>query len=77
MDDGENRGLLDTSVVIDLPKVPVERLPDELAISTVTLAELAVEQLQPGVHHTTAHAPPFVMTISGTALSATATRITR
>lgn len=39
--DGRGRGLLDTSVVIDLPKVPIEQLPDELAISTVTLAELA------------------------------------
>lgn len=28
MDDGGRRGLLDTSVVIDLPEVPVERLPD-------------------------------------------------
>ncbi|NUT95408.1 MAG: type II toxin-antitoxin system VapC family toxin [Saccharothrix sp.] len=35
------RGLLDTSVVIDLPKIDVEALPDELAISSVTLAELA------------------------------------
>ncbi|XVV02191.1 type II toxin-antitoxin system VapC family toxin [Actinosynnema sp. CA-248983] len=35
------RGLLDTSVVIDLPKIDVEVLPDELAISSVTLAELA------------------------------------
>lgn len=38
---GRARGLLDTSVVIDLPKVPISQLPDELAISTVTLAELA------------------------------------
>ena len=37
----QQRGLLDTSVVIDLPSVPPDRLPDELAISTVTLAELA------------------------------------
>lgn len=35
------RGLLDTSVVIDLPSVPVEALPTELAIATITLAELA------------------------------------
>lgn len=39
--DDRARGLLDTSVVIDLPKVSISRLPDELAISTVTLAELA------------------------------------
>lgn len=36
-----SRGLLDTSVVIDLPHIPTDALPDELAITTVTLAELA------------------------------------
>lgn len=35
------RGLLDTSVVIDLNTVDAELLPDESAISAVTLAELA------------------------------------
>jgi predicted nucleic acid-binding protein len=35
------RGLLDTSVVIDLERVERETLPEELAISAVTLAELA------------------------------------
>jgi predicted nucleic acid-binding protein len=35
------RGLLDTSVVIDHDLIDVERLPDESAIATVTLAELA------------------------------------
>jgi predicted nucleic acid-binding protein len=35
------RGLLDTSVVIDLNLVDPELLPDESAISAVTLAELA------------------------------------
>ena len=35
------RGLLDTSVVIDLKRLSREALPDELAISAVTLAELA------------------------------------
>jgi predicted nucleic acid-binding protein len=35
------RGLLDTSVVIDLEVVPVAALPVEVAISAVTLAELA------------------------------------
>ena len=35
------RGLLDTSVVIDLDRLDPLRLPVELAISAVTLAELA------------------------------------
>lgn len=35
------RGLLDTSVVIDHDLVAHDRLPDESAISAVTLAELA------------------------------------
>jgi predicted nucleic acid-binding protein len=35
------RGLLDTSVVIDLDGLPDDALPDEVAISAVTLAELA------------------------------------
>jgi predicted nucleic acid-binding protein len=35
------RGLLDTSVVIDLDRIDPALLPDELAISAVTLAELA------------------------------------
>lgn len=34
-------GILDTSVVIDLPGIDVELLPSESAITTVTLAELA------------------------------------
>ncbi len=33
--------MLDTSVVIDLPHISTDALPDELAISTITLAELA------------------------------------
>lgn len=36
----ESRGLLDTSVLIDLETVPAEALPDQIAISAVTLAEL-------------------------------------
>lgn len=36
-----NRGLLDTSVVIDLSEIDASRLPDESAISAMTLAELA------------------------------------
>jgi len=35
------RGLIDTSVVIDLPTVDPARLPAEVTISAVTLAELA------------------------------------
>ncbi len=35
------RGLLDTSVVIDHDQIDPERLPDESAITAVTLAELA------------------------------------
>ena len=34
-------GLIDTSVVIDLPDIDLSRLPLEVAISAVTLAELA------------------------------------
>jgi predicted nucleic acid-binding protein len=35
------RGLIDTSVVIDLERIDPQTLPEELAISAVTLAELA------------------------------------
>jgi predicted nucleic acid-binding protein len=35
------RGLIDTSVVIDLPAIDLDRLPVEVAISAITLAELA------------------------------------
>ena len=35
------RGLLDASVVIDLGTIPRDALPDRVAISAVTLAELA------------------------------------
>lgn len=35
------RGLLDTSVVIDLERVPVEALPAEPCVSALTMAELA------------------------------------
>lgn len=35
------RGLLDTSVVIDLHRIDVEQLPLQIAISAITLAELA------------------------------------
>lgn len=36
-----DRGLLDTSVVIDLERVAPQALPTELAVSAITLAELA------------------------------------
>jgi predicted nucleic acid-binding protein len=42
------RGIIDTSVVIDLEHVPAGDLPAELAVSAVTLAELAA-----GPHATT------------------------
>lgn len=35
------RGLVDTSVVIDLDLIDPERLPRELSVSAITLAELA------------------------------------
>jgi predicted nucleic acid-binding protein len=44
----EPRGLLDTSVVIDLASIEPDQLPGESAISTLTLAELAA-----GPHATT------------------------
>ena len=36
-----SRGLIDTSVVIDLDHIDPEHLPNELAISALTMAELA------------------------------------
>jgi predicted nucleic acid-binding protein len=42
------RGLIDTSVVIDLEQVDPSHLPSEIAVSAVTLAELAA-----GPHATT------------------------
>jgi predicted nucleic acid-binding protein len=35
------RGILDTSVVIDLERIPADDLPVEVAISAITMAELA------------------------------------
>ena len=35
------RGLLDTSVIIDLDRLDADRLPEESAIAVITLAELA------------------------------------
>lgn len=37
----DGRGLIDTSVVIDLGRLDEHELPDELAVSAVTMAELA------------------------------------
>lgn len=39
--DAPTRGLLDTSVVIDMDVIDADLLPDESAIAAVTLAELA------------------------------------
>jgi predicted nucleic acid-binding protein len=36
-----SHGLMDTSVVIDLDQIDAEQLPNELAISALTMAELA------------------------------------
>jgi predicted nucleic acid-binding protein len=41
MSEADSRGLLDTSVVIDFDLIDSARLPDEAAISAVTVAELA------------------------------------
>lgn len=41
MDDRPPRGLIDTSVVIDLDHLDVDELPHEVTVSALTLAELA------------------------------------
>ena len=43
-----SRGLIDTSVIIDFPEIALDQLPSEIAISAITLAELAA-----GPHATT------------------------
>lgn len=45
MPDRVPRGLLDTNVAIDLPYIDVDVLPVEMAISAITLAELAIGPL--------------------------------
>lgn len=40
-----SRGILDTSTLIQLADVPIEQLPDEPLITTITLAELSVGPL--------------------------------
>jgi hypothetical protein len=41
VDDRRPRGLIDTSVVIDLERIDAAGLPLELAVSAITMAELA------------------------------------
>lgn len=41
MPDARRRGLIDTSVVVDLGRLDERQLPDELAVSAITMAELA------------------------------------
>lgn len=41
MADSHPRGLLDTSVVIDLDQLDAQVLPEEIAISAITMAELS------------------------------------
>lgn len=41
MADRHDRGLVDTSVLIDLEAIPTDDLPVELAVSAITFAELA------------------------------------
>ena len=40
-DRGHLQGLVDTSVLIELERIPASALPEQLAVSAVTLAELA------------------------------------
>jgi len=47
MNNRASRGLLDTSVVIDLDSVPETALPQDTAIAAITLAELSA-----GLHTT-------------------------
>jgi predicted nucleic acid-binding protein len=46
--DGRERGLIDTSVIIDLPDIDPNKLPQQMAVSAISLAELAA-----GPHATT------------------------
>lgn len=41
MADRFERALLDTSVVVDLDRIPLDALPVQMAVSAVTMAELA------------------------------------
>jgi predicted nucleic acid-binding protein len=47
-DGRRERGLIDTSVIIDLPEIDPSKLPHEMAVSAISLAELAA-----GPHATT------------------------
>lgn len=41
MPDSDGRGLVDTSVVIDLDRLDAAELPEQLAVAAITMAELA------------------------------------
>lgn len=41
MPEGPRRGVIDASVLIDLERLAPDSLPDEMAISAITMAELA------------------------------------
>jgi predicted nucleic acid-binding protein len=41
------RGLIDTSVVIDLERIEAADLPLEIAVSAITIAELAPSMVAP------------------------------
>jgi predicted nucleic acid-binding protein len=45
--ESHSRGLIDTNIVIHLPRLDPSQLPDEMVLSAVTLAELSA-----GPHHT-------------------------
>jgi hypothetical protein len=66
------RGLVDTSVVIDLDVIEPQDLPRELAVSVITLAELA-----PGPHATRMRASGRVVRIGCNALRPPSTRVNR
>lgn len=48
---GAVRGILDTSVVIDLDRIDADQLPEEVAITAITLAELAAGPHATDDHH--------------------------
>ena len=45
------RGILDTSTIVDLPRVNADDLPDEPLITTITLAELTIGPLVARTDH--------------------------
>ena len=66
------RGLLDTSVVVDHDVVDPDMLPDESAISAITLAELAA-----GPHATNDDEERTRATIPGVTVNALLVRFVR